>query len=441
MEVQGTHDTPGFVKNEKNKQICLKDFRSHWELLPIELQHYILGCLSYEDLFRMKHASKEMKELVESNPSQATFITPYFYFHDWAIQWMGFDVSMRKWTRLPPLMYSSLPLPPGIYPSFRAYVVHANGGLLCINDCRIIGKYDEDIIDKNNLKVFNPLIGRCMVLPPLNYQRCPILMHMLVDSTTQSFKVIVAGSCSMRPGFEDFDYEQHDYYRMTEVFDSCTSKWETRGELPGEEHGFKYDFQTGMYAHGNLFCVASTEHNRSCILAYNVEQGKWLPNWMYSLPKKRKSLQLVQCSGQIYLYSQQEDDKQLYFKHFVDKVGWSGHRASVVSWKLENIIQSDKEECSGSWIYDLRWICVPLSESQLCIFHEARRVGMVYDIQDGHSREPQVFEGIPPSCPKKDICILNPISFQIDLSFIRKVPYHHGNNDAMQMQLLQLSLI
>jgi len=72
--------------------------------------------------------------------------------------------------------------------------------------------------------------------------------------------------------------------------------------------------------------------------------------------------------------------------------------------------------------------------------HKARCVGMVYDIQDGHSRESQVFEGIPPSCPLKDINILNPISFQIDLSFIRKVPYHHGNNDTTQMQL-QLSLI
>ena len=147
------------------------------------------------------------------------------------------------------------------------------------------------------------------------------------------------------------------------------------------------------------------------------------------------------CSGQIYLYSRQEDDKQFYFKHFVDKVGWSGHRTSVVSWKFENINQSDKEECSEYWGYDLRWICIPLSESQLYIFHEVSCVGMVYDIQDGHSREPQVFEGIPPSCPKKDIKILNPISFQIDLSFIRKVPYYHGNNDATQMQLLQLSLI
>ena len=82
---------------------------------------------------------------------------------------MGFDVSMRKWTRLPPLMYPSLPLPCRIYPSFRAYVVHANGGLLCINDCCNTYQYDKDIIDKDNLKVFNPLTRRCMVLPPLNY--------------------------------------------------------------------------------------------------------------------------------------------------------------------------------------------------------------------------------------------------------------------------------
>ena len=383
---------------------------------PPDIQVRILGSLPYEDIFQLKCVSKAFKDFIESQPFEGldkelgslrvTLTALYTYLaSDGTWQVAGFDSSLKKWRRLPPLTYFPKP------ELSEDFLICAKGGLMCINVSKSM--------DKERLIVFNPLTRIWRVLPPLNYSRNPVLIHMIVDSVTQSFQVVVAGSSAMAGD------EQHNFSKVTEVFDSCTFQWRVTGDLPGPEYALN-EFQTGVYQDGNILCIAFLEAEQKGILVYNVEQGRWLENWVTPLPTVMSSnyiiVQLVECSGEVYLFSEQEIGNG-WVGHEVDRVEFTHLKAGEpVSCTLTNVIRSKKTGGGRSLETYREYMCVAYSESQLCIFNTVSHTGMIYGVHhDGHPHQPQVLQ--PPPKVWSGACFysLNPLSFPLELSLTSQV--------------------
>ncbi|KAG0607589.1 hypothetical protein M758_8G040600 [Ceratodon purpureus] len=413
------------VSSQKGRDAVpsLELFGVLWNLkLPIDLQCRVLGCLPYEDVFRFKCVSKKVKGFLESDPfrglcvelssKRVTLTVPYFFIaSDGKWQCVGFDTSLNRWRRLPPLTYLPKPEPE----LFKEYLVSAKGGLICVNVSKSI--------DKERFIVFNPLTGRCRVLPPLNHRRNPVLMSMIVDSATQAFKVVVAGSSSMYGELRNFS-------SITEVFDSSTSVWKVTGNLPGPDFALN-EFQTGVYQDGNILCIAFLEAEQKAILVYNVDQGRWLTNWATPLPFSASTnstiLQLVECSGKVYLFSEQEDTNGCVI-HCVDRLEWTHLTGGAASGRLTNVIRSKKIGGGRSLEIYPEYTCVAYAESQLCIFNTVSHTGMIYDVHhDGPSGQAQVLQAPPQALGGECFYSLNPLSFPLDLSFTSQVDDHHIN--------------
>jgi hypothetical protein len=386
--------------------------------LLLDLQLRVLACLPYEDLFRFKRVSKRVKAFLERDPFRGlcveldsrrvvTLTTPYFFIaSDGTWQCAGFDSALNRWRRLPPLTY----LPKPELELFKEYLVCAKGGLMCIN----VSKSK----DKETLIVFNPLTGRCRVLPPLHHRRNPVLMHMIVDTRTQSFKVIVASSSSSMTGSEQFNLS-----KVTEVFESSTSQWKVTGDLPGPEFALN-EFQTGVYRDGNVFCMGFVEAERKGILVYNVEQGRWASD---PLPCAHSMtiVQLVECSGELYLFWEQENGDG-NVEHCVDRAEWTRLEGGAASCTLTNVIRSKKTGGGRSLEIYPEYMCVAYADSQLCIFNTVSHTGMIYDVRhDGHSGETQVLQAPPEAWSGECFYSLNPLSFPLELSLTSQVDSHH----------------
>ena len=66
--------------------------------------------------------------------------------------------------------------------------------------------------------ICNPLTQTKVELPPLNFRRQPVLLHLLVGSN-HTYKVIAVGSAAMGMG---------NLSRKTEVYDSATGELELK---------------------------------------------------------------------------------------------------------------------------------------------------------------------------------------------------------------------
>jgi hypothetical protein len=159
--------------------------RVGWDHLPREIQGRILGRLQYEQICQLKTLSKDLKDLVESKESKVITLEEkpsmtacYFFTQNDVLQWGGFDQNTKKWRLLPPLTF----LPADCKPDpdlFKKFLVCAKGGLVCIN-------FSKSAIRR--LIMLNALSRKYRELPPLNHRRNPMLMHMLVDPASHSYK-------------------------------------------------------------------------------------------------------------------------------------------------------------------------------------------------------------------------------------------------------------
>jgi hypothetical protein len=155
-----------------------------WDHLPREIQGHILGRLRYELVYQLKTLSRKSKDLVESESEVITLegkpslTACYFFTQIDVLQWGGFDQHTKKWRLLPPLTF----LPADCKPDpdlFKKFLVCAKGGLVCIN-------FSKSAIRR--LIMLNALSRKYRELPPLNHRRNPMLMHMLVDPASHSYK-------------------------------------------------------------------------------------------------------------------------------------------------------------------------------------------------------------------------------------------------------------
>ena len=376
-----------------------------WSALPRDLQEALLNKLDYKELTQVKLASKEVKSFIESDAyhisrgqihtREASLSPLYFFMKDKIWQCSGFDLLSGDWKRLPALTF----LPPPEEDLFKEYFVAGGEGLFCINVSKV--PHEERVI------VCNPLTQKMVELPPLNSRRNPVLMHMLVNSTTKSYKVIVAGSSGMEGGLS----------KCTEIFDSLTWKWTKTGDIPGPEFCLN-EYQTGVYIDGVLYCIAFMDDGSGKtvsgkgVLAYNVDKGEWISDWKCPLPSPscrhtNSIAQLLECNGELYLFLEREHGRHV--DHCIEKLECVS--SSIGKWK--NVVKESKSGGRGLLVYP-EYTCVPHGADKICIFNTIEHKGIVYDVVNGSI----VKEISPPSTQLGEgFHSLNPLSFTFHPNF------------------------
>ena len=394
------------IKTHKMKERTPEVEECIWDSAPDDIKMLILRKLKYEDIFRAKIVSRGMKNLIESMPFRDSvpdlgFLTSLFlYTKNGALQWSGFDVVLQEWRSLPTL--GCLLPSPGPNYLFKEYLVAAGCGLLCANISKSV--------DHEEIVVCNPMTQTTRVLPPLNSRRNPVLMHILVDPTTNSYKVIVAGSSGMTQGHLS---------KETEVFDSDTSAWTKTGDLPGPEFGLN-EYQTGVCVNGKLYCVAFLEDGSSKgVVAYDIKEGKWLTDWKCSLPcsgspaNSSSVAQVVECDGEVYLFSEHEIGNVV--EHRIDKMA-----SHTNSGRWTNVVRERKSGGRGLLVYPER-ACVGFGEGKLCVFNTLELTGKVYDVRKGGDRPEPLIIPSPATHLKGGgaelFHSLNPLSFTFQPNF------------------------
>ncbi|KAG0610956.1 hypothetical protein M758_7G103600 [Ceratodon purpureus] len=389
---------------------------SDLDCLPSEILGRIFQRVPYEQIFQLKAVSTKLKGSVESNQFLAlpqaekpTLTACYFFIENQDWHWAGFDLSSRRWRRMPSLDLKFLPANCKPDPDlFKEFLICAKDGLVCIN----FSKSTE----KERLIVFNPLSRKYRELPAMTYRRNPVLMNMLVDSASQSYQVIVAGSS--KSGDEDLS-------KITEMYDSRTGKWTRMGDLPGPAYAVN-EFQTGVFHEGKIFCIGFVEDNDQVskgILGYDVEEGRWSTKWTHTLSFCTLSstiLQLVESNGVVYLFSERENAGSI--EHWVDRLEWIlGNGDEKNTCMLFNVIRKKKLGGRSLEVYP-EYVCVPYSEGHLCILNAIDHTGVVHDIRNQEQSEFPL-ETLPEKGFKGELGFfgLNPMSFMVEPRFSIKV--------------------
>ena len=390
----------------------VREFHS-WELLPDDIQGLVLKKLKFEHLFQAKLVSRGMKNVIESPAFVSSreqgpcpvLACLHFHVKDGPLQWSGFDLVLNEWRPLPTLRC----LPPPDMDLFKDYLVSASSGLLCANVSKSLHNEEE-------LVVCNPMTQSRRILPPLNFRRNPVLMHLLTDpKNNNSYKVIVAGSSGMVMTTEGHNA---NLSRKTEVFDSLTSQWQVTGDMPGLEFGLN-EYQTGVCTNGILYCISYlADGSGKGVVAYDVAAGAWLSDWRCPLPSPGiDNSQMVECDGEVYLFSEHATGRAV--EHRIYKLE-NAAGDSMSRWKT--VVREKKTGGRGLLVYP-QYACVGFGAGKLCIFDTIEHTGKVHDIRNGGHFE------LPPSPVMRSSSkggeqlfhSLNPLSFTFTPDFHAKV--------------------
>lgn len=169
---------------------------------------------------------------------------------------MGFDLQLGIWWRLL-IILCLLRFDVSL---FKEYLVCGYGGFMCVNVFKLF--YKEELM------VFNFLIGERIELLFLYYLRNFVFLYMLVDFVISLYKVIVVGSF--------FSLGEEYFFKRMEVFDFCILQWKVVSNLFGLEFGLN-EYQVGVCVDGILYFVVFLEGD-GCrgIVVFDVEKGEWL---------------------------------------------------------------------------------------------------------------------------------------------------------------------
>lgn len=394
-----------------------------WGLLPPEVQDLILAFLPLEELFRLSVVCKSFWKVIERGtfhqsrarlrPTECSLSPLVFYAEKDSWHLRGFDFKDQVWRKLPPF---KPPIPAPDPDLFKDFHVGGDRGLFCVN----VGKATE----AERLYVCNPLTGGTYQLPPLEFSRHPVIIHVHVtlakkcDTVTSSFWVIAIGSAAI--GTESLS-------RKTDVYDSAEGKWIPGGDVPGTDFSLN-DYQTGVYCESQnlLLCVGFMVNGSKGILAFDVRKRKWLENWIcpfYQLhPVAETALtvyfaiaQLVVCGGVVYLFSEQEAGRKV--THCIDKLDLEN---GGFTWT--RVVTRQRQGNRALLVYP-EYTCVPQKENKLCIFNTIERTGVIYDMLNVTTETSLT----PPPIENGVIFhSLNPVGYAFEPSFGASVPKDVG---------------
>jgi hypothetical protein len=207
------------------------------------------------------------------------------------------------------------------------------------------------------------------------------------------------------------------------VFDSVKGKWEAAGDVPGSDFSLN-DYQSGVYCERLklLLCVGFMVNGSKGILAFNVENRKWREDFVCPFhqlhPVTDTALtvyfaiaQLVECSGRIYLFSEQEAGGHV--THCIDRLDLDNRGG--YTWT--RIVTLPRQGNRALLVYP-EYTCVPRGENKLCIFNTIEKTGVVYDmLKDPVISEPH--ESLPAPPIENGIMFhsLNPVGYAFEPSF------------------------
>jgi hypothetical protein len=250
-----------------------------------------------------------------------------------------------------------------------------------------------------------------------------VLLHLLPNPATNSFKVIAAGSSSS---------EMEDSLSLrTEVFDSVSWKWTETGMINGPEFCLN-EYQTGVCKDGILYCIGFVKapdfaYKRN-LLAYDLAKGEWMTRRLCDMPipegKIAHTAQLVENDQEIFLFLEEatlreEGPVQLIAKleTFADSEG------KLVRWNWKTVMRKTIGQQSNC--EEPEYTCVPYGVGKLCIFNNIERRGVVYDVVK--EREEQ--EGIPsPPASGRRLLYhsLNPLAGSFQAGYKATCSLHHA---------------
>jgi hypothetical protein len=240
---------------------------SLWGALPIEVLDRILASLPFPFLFRIRCVCKRWRTLLadpEFLKARAELLAPWnvsLYpavcflsdrnYRD-GFWWAAFDFSRDKWQIMPSL-------PQNFCGKHELY--GSGGGLFCL-------QASKSLADMKVLSVCNPITAQWRDLPPLLHSwGDPVIRHMIMDFSTSSYKIILAGNRN----YEVKDEE----YQITEVYDSTLQTWKKGAKfLPS----LYLPSPLGAYCNGFLFFLASRpmSYVYDVLIGYDVEQDVWM---------------------------------------------------------------------------------------------------------------------------------------------------------------------
>ncbi|KAG0579100.1 hypothetical protein KC19_4G073000 [Ceratodon purpureus] len=348
------------------------------------------------------------------NSDQALLTAIHYHTKNKELICTGFDLHSKTWISLPSFT-PAVPAPDEDL--VREYSVCGHRGLMCAD----VAKSGEEA----QVVVFNPLTRKTLTLPPLLYPRRPVLVHLLVDSENKSYKVIAAGSSTY--------LQEHGLSKKMEVFDSKTLEWEEAPDLPGPAYGLN-EYQTGVCVDGILHFITFLEDDcGKGVVAFDVENRKWLDNRTCPIPLFSNSdiLQLVENDGKVYLFSEQETStmRSLVVEHCIDLLEISNPEVGPVAkcrWK--QVVRTCKQNRGLSGYPE--YTCVSFGDGKLCVFNTLERDGVEYDMQDG-----SICGFVqPPSQDESQFFSLNPASFMLQLSIATNPePPNAGSDPVLQI--------
>ncbi|KAL2607754.1 hypothetical protein R1flu_026327 [Riccia fluitans] len=317
------------VERDQQQQLCMGDALSQmplvlqqpergeeemdprlWQGLPDELQDRVLACLPVPLLLQLRLVCRRWKEVISSPAfSKLRREMPYGGPHFLVFEFFepessaAYDPWLQKWY----VCLSQIPLP--ITREITGEVISplisvcADGGLLCVV-CRRSLCLDLDSV---RILVCNPVTRTYKELPKtwvhtqLAARRQhwnPILVALVVDRGSNSFRVVTAG----RRHCSHTYWSPHTCYcRLTEVYDSNTDRWEVAGELPWVNNEFSYHSRLHAVCGENLYCVGFCNDGDDVMMTYNLNRREWSKSQVLMPPLHGEHVLLFERRGALML--------------------------------------------------------------------------------------------------------------------------------------------
>ncbi|OAE33934.1 hypothetical protein AXG93_1952s1100 [Marchantia polymorpha subsp. ruderalis] len=281
-----------------------------WSDLPEDLTEKVLTKLPVSGVLRLRAICKAWNSLIlsrnllslcreEPSPTPCLLGTSAD-----CESFVGYNPSSRKWFDL------CLTFPdPALRP--RVYLAASAGGLLC---------FAATIDEVAAFFVCNPTTRSWRQLPPPALKVLPrvsfghhldLATCMLFDESSRHYKIVVVGNATS------------GWYRITQIYDSCTGSWKRLGGAIPQDVDFR---SYGLVCKGHIYYMMAGLSIK--VMSMNVDAGLW-SKLEAPLPRFLVRPRLVERGGSLLLVGG---------VHKYWRQGWNSLKPqSVRIWELDQI--------------------------------------------------------------------------------------------------------